>query len=177
MPLPSQRRRILALCAAGCALATAALLAKDRPAESPLTLESIKITPAAPAADTLCHLSVTVRNAGTLPIGALQLEVAIDGHTLPAYRDRLLLIPIEPGAARELRLYNFWSTEPSRPAPSSGKLTVDVKLTAASWMRRESKDGATVWTPAGSVPGLPAKKTIALTLAAASPADGPSGHE
>jgi hypothetical protein len=140
-------------------------LALAAPAPPVLTIESIRVEPASPEPDVLCHLAVTLRNRGDRPASALELAVKLGGNALPAYRDRVILKAVEPGATRELRLYNFWSTEPARPAPADGKLVLEVALTRAAWMQRETKDGATVWTPAGPVAGLPSVKTLTLTLA------------
>lgn len=115
----------------------------------------------------LCHLGVGVRNAGERPVSALELTVTVNGKPLPAYRDRVFFTAVEPGATRPLRLFNFWSTEAGRQAPADGKLTIEVALVHASWMQRETRDGATVWTPAGAVPGLPSARTVTLTLAKA----------
>src|SRR4051812_11018189 len=138
---------------------------EDKPAAPALSLESIQVEPAAPGPDTLCHLTVTVKNQGDRPASALEFAVKVGGAALPAYRDRLFLEAVEPGASRQVKLFNFWSTETGRAAPASGKQAVEVTLAAASWMKRETKNGATVWTPAGAVPGLPSSKSITLALA------------
>jgi hypothetical protein len=129
-----------------------------------LIIESIQVEPASPAADTLCRLTVTLRNTGDRPASALELAVKLNGRELPAYKDRLFLSPVPPGAAREIRLFNFWSTETGRPAPADGRLTLEVTLARASWMRRETQDGAEVWTPLGPVAGLPAAMSLSLKL-------------
>ncbi len=133
-------------------------------AKPALTLESVKVDPAAPGPDTLCHLSVTLRNAGSRRASALEFTVKVNGKELPAYKDRTYLQPVEPGATREVRLFNFWSTEPGRPAPANGKLQVEVTLARASWMDKETKDGAEVWTPAGPAEGLPVTKSLTLAM-------------
>jgi hypothetical protein len=137
------------------------------PAEAPkpaLTLEAVKVDPATPRPDTLCHLTVTLKNAGPQRASSLEFTVRINGQELPAYKKRLFLTPVEPGATRELRLLNFWSTETGRPAPANGKLNVEVTLTRASWVQKASREGAEVWTPAGEVPGLPVSKGVTLTM-------------
>ena len=140
--------------------------AEEKPTPA-LALQSIHVEPAAPGPETLCHLAVTVKNAGERPASALEMEVKVGGRELPAYRGRVFLMPLEPGASRQLRLFNFWTTESGRPAPAGGKLVVEVILTKASWMRRETRDGATVWTPEGAVPGLPSSQAVTLALAKA----------
>jgi hypothetical protein len=137
-------------------------------AEAPkpsLTLEAVRIEPASPRPDTLCHLAVTLKNAGTQRASALEFVVKVNGQELPAYKKRLYLVPVEPGATREVRLFNFWSTETGRPAPANGKLNVEVTLARASWAQKGARDGAEVWTPAGEVPGLPVTRSVTLTLA------------
>jgi hypothetical protein len=137
-------------------------------AEAPkpsLTLEAVKVEPASPRPDTLCHLAVTLKNAGTQRASSLEFVVKVNGQELPAYKRRLYLTPVEPGATRELRLFNFWSTETGRPAPANGKLNVEVTLARASWVQKGARDGAEVWTPEGEVPGLPVTKSLTLTMA------------
>ena len=131
----------------------------------PLTLEAVRIEPASPRPDTLCHLTVTLRNAGAQAASSLEFAVKINGQELPAYKQRLYLTPVGPGTARELHLFNFWSTETGRPAPADRRLNVEVTLARASWARKTARDGAEVWTPAGEVPGLPVSKNVTLTLA------------
>ncbi len=129
-----------------------------------LTLESVRVEPPSPGPDTLCRLSVTLRNAGEVPASALELTVKLNGRELSAYKDRLFLHAVEPGTAREIRLFNFWSTEPGRPAATDGKLTVEVTLARAAWMQREMKDGTETRTFAGPVEGLPLTKSVTLKL-------------
>jgi hypothetical protein len=146
------------------ALALAVAPAASQEKKSVLTLEAVRVEPASPGPDTLCRLSVTLRNRGEHPASALELAVKVNGRDLPAYKDRLYLQAIQPGADREIRLFNFWSTETGRPAPKDGTLTVEVTLARASWMRREMGDGAEVWSPLGAVHGLPATKSVSLKL-------------
>jgi len=138
------------------------------PAEAPkpaLTLEAVKVEPASPRANTLCHLTITLKNAGEQRASNLELVVKINGQELAAYKKRLYLTPVEPGATREIRLFNFWSTEAGRPAPADGRLKVEITLAHASWVQKAARDGAEVWTPLGDVPGLPQSRAITLTLA------------
>lgn len=163
-PLPLAILLTLVLAAAG--LGAAGLGAQEGgKASPPLSIEAVKVEPASPAPDTLCRLSVTIRNAGPRKASAFEIGVRINGQDLPAYKSRAYLQPVEPGAAGEIRLFNFWSTETGRPAPKDGKLAVEVTLARASWVEKETRDGADVWTPAGAVEGLPVSKTITLTMA------------
>ena len=144
------------------------LTAAAAPAEAPkpaLTLEAVKVEPAAPRPDTLCRLTVTLRNAGEQRASNLEFQVKVNGQELAAYKKRLYLTPVEPGATREVRLFNFWSTETGRPAPADGKLKIEVTLARASWVGKAARDGAEVWTPAGEVPGLPASRALNVTMA------------
>jgi len=155
-----RQRSALALLAA-LALAASLGAQEKKPA---LILESVRIEPASPGPDTLCHLSVTVKNSGDRPASALELAVKLNGRELPAYKNRLYLKAVEPGATREIRLFNFWSTEAGRPAAADGKLTLEVTLARAAWMQRETKDGAEVWTAAGPVEDLPVTRSVTLKL-------------
>jgi CRISPR/Cas system-associated protein Cas7 (RAMP superfamily) len=134
-------------------------------AKPALSIEAVKVEPASPRPDTLCRLTVTLKNAGEQRASALEMTVKINGRELPAYGKRLYLTAVEPGATREVRLLNFWSTETGRPAPADGKLNVEVTLSRASWMRKAARDGAEVWTPMGDVPGLPVTRSVTLTMA------------
>ena len=129
-----------------------------------LILDAVRVDPASPGPNTLCRLTVTLRNTGDRPASALELTVKLNGRPLPAYKDRIYMHAVEPGAAREIRLFNFWSTETGRPAPADGKLALEVTLNRAAWVQKETKDGAVVWTPLGPVAGLPAAKSISLKL-------------
>jgi hypothetical protein len=157
-------RRTVRLFVLGLLLGAAAALPAEAP-KPPLTLEAIKAEPASPRPDTLCHLTVTLKNAGSQRASSLEFMVKVNGQELPAYKKRLYLTPVEPGATREVRLFNFWSTEAGRPAPANGKLTVEITLTRASWVQKASREGAEVWIPGGEVPGLPVSKSVTLTMA------------
>ncbi|HEX6862464.1 MAG TPA: CARDB domain-containing protein, partial [Thermoanaerobaculia bacterium] len=133
----------------------------------PVTIEAVKVEPAAPGPDTLCRLAVSVRNSGERTASAFEMAVKVNGQEIRSSKGRLYLRPVEPGKTGEIRLPNFWSTEAGRPAPPGGRLTVEVVLTGASWMERTTNGEAEVWTPLGPVPGLPVAKTITLTLAKA----------
>ncbi|HEY3570148.1 MAG TPA: CARDB domain-containing protein [Thermoanaerobaculia bacterium] len=156
-----------ALCFLPLALLLPPLPGGAAPAPAPkpaLTLEAVKVEPASPRPGTLCHLTVTVRNTGAQRASSLEFVVKINGQELTAYKKRLYLVPVEPGATREVRLLNFWSTETGRPAPATGKLTVEVALAHASWVRASTRDGAEVWTPTGDVDGLPSSRSLSLTM-------------
>lgn len=143
------------------------LLVLTAGAKSPspgLTLEAVKVDPASPGPDTLCRLSVTLRNSGAKTASALAFQVKVDGRELPVYRNELFFRPVAAGAAAELRLHNFWSSETGRPFPTNGRMTVEVTLAEAKWMDMKTENGAEVWTAAGPVEGLPVSKSVTLTL-------------
>ncbi|HSG39363.1 MAG TPA: CARDB domain-containing protein, partial [Thermoanaerobaculia bacterium] len=83
-----------------------------------LVLEKVTVEPASPGADTLCRLSVTLRNTGDRQASALEFAVKVNGREVRAYKERLFLQPVEPGAKREIRLLSFWSNESGRPLPA-----------------------------------------------------------
>lgn len=145
-------------------LAVAAFPVPAQVAKPALFLESIQVEPASPGAETLCRLSVRLRNAGDRQASALEFAVKVNGEEVRTYKNRLYLQPVAPGATREIRLLNFWSTEAGRPLPMDGKVQVEVALNRAAWMGKEAKDGAEVWTPLGAADGLPVTKSLALTL-------------
>jgi hypothetical protein len=132
-----------------------------------LTLEAVEVDPASPGPDTLCRLSVTLRNTGgegTKTASALAFRVKVDGRELPVYKNELFFRPVAAGASAEVRLHNFWSNETGRPFPTNGKMTVEVTLAEARWMDVKTENGAEVWTAAGPVEGLPVSKSVTLTL-------------
>ena len=148
------------------ALLLGLILAADPPPAKPLqlTLEAVTVEPSSPTAETLCRLRVTVKNAGQDFASALELAVRVNGQELPAYKNRLFYDPVPPGTAKEVRLFNFWTTESGRPAPADGKLKVEVALKEAQWVEVKSEGGAEVWKPVGPVEGLPLAVSISLEL-------------
>jgi hypothetical protein len=143
----------------------------EKPAPQ-LTLEAVSVAPSgagarALAADTLCRLTVTLRNAGAQKASALGFRVRVNGQELPVYRNHLFYYLVEPGQSQEVPLYNFWTTETGRPFPPDAKLRVEVELVEAQWMRVEMEEGVEAWTPLGAVAGLPSARSLALDLARA----------
>lgn len=133
-----------------------------------LTLEAVKVDPASPGPDTLCKLSVTLKNAGPKTASALGFRVKVDGKELAVYGKELFFKPVaagSPAAVTEVKLHNFWSSETGRPFPTGGRMTVEVTLVEARWMDVKTENGAEVWTPVGEVGGLPVSKSVTLTLA------------
>lgn len=138
---------------------------QETPEPAPVTLEKLVIEPAEPGVDTLCSLRVALRNQGDQVVSQFGFTVTIDGVELPVYRNQLFMYPVGPGETVEIPLYNFWTTETSRPPPTDGELDVRVELGEAQWMRIEMEDEVEVWTPQGAVDGLPVATTRTLTLA------------
>jgi hypothetical protein len=144
-------------------LVALAAVAQGKPAPG-LTLESVKVDPASPGPDTLCKLSVTVKNAGAKTASALGFRVKVDGKELAVYKNELFFRPVAAGGTTEIKLHNFWSSETGRPFPTGGRMTVEVTLAEARWMDVKTENGAEVWTPVGAVEGLPVSKSVTLTL-------------
>lgn len=137
----------------------------EKDAAASLSLEAVEVEPAAPAADTLCRLSVKLRNAGTGTATALGFSVRLGGQELAVYGNQLFMQAVPPGATTEVQLYNFWTTETGRSAPADGKLRVEVRLLEATWVTIEKdEEGTEVWTLGDPVPDLPVAREITVPL-------------
>lgn len=160
----SARRAAAALLGAAL-LASFAAAQTPAPAASPLAVEEIVIEPAAPTATTLCRLRLKLRNTGEQPASMLRFKVAVAGRELPVYRNQMFLQPLAAGKITELKLYNFWASETGRPAPADGKMTVEVTLAEARWMKvGPDAAGVETWEPLAPVPGLPLVKSVTVVL-------------
>lgn len=148
-------------------LAAAAAGGQEPPPPPPaLALEAITVTPAKPAAETLCKLRVTIRNRGEKTASALRFSVEVAGRSLPVYDKQLFMEALPPGETTEVELYNFWTSETGRPVPADGKLPVEVALEEASWVSIETGEGGEeVWTLLEPVGGLPVARTVTVSLA------------
>ncbi len=144
--------------------ATVPLEAQEAEAAPQVTLEAIVVEPEAPAIDTLCKLSVRIRNSGAEKVSQFGFTVKINDVELPVYRNQLFMYPVEPGETSEIPLYNFWSTETSRPEPADGKLRIEVSLREAEWKKIEMEDDVEVWTPLGDVENLPSTQELTLSM-------------
>jgi hypothetical protein len=149
--------------------AAAAAPAAEPAAPARLVLEAARIEPTAPGgerpgAETLCRLTVTLRNTGSETASALGFKVEINRQELAVYRSHLFYYAVAPGKATEVPLYNFWTTETGRPFPADGKLEVSVALVEAQWTRVATQEGVEVWTPLGAVSGLPSTAAVTLEL-------------
>jgi hypothetical protein len=132
---------------------------------APLDLGEIGVQPPEPGPETLCELRLKIQNRGTLTASRFAFSVKINGVDLPVYKHLRYFQAMPPQATTELRLYNFWSTETSRPMPQDAKLKLEVQLIHAEWVRIE-KDGkgADVWTPMGEIKALPAARLVSLQM-------------
>ncbi len=132
--------------------------------EPEITIEAIIVEPEKPGADTLCRLRVRLQNHGNQIASQLGFKVKINGQEIAVYRNQLFMFPLAPEAASELALFNFWSTETSRPMPKDGKLRLEVSLLEAQRTKVEMVEGVETWTPIGAVPGLPSSASITLEM-------------
>ena len=151
---------ILAISISGLALG-GATIAQEAPS---ITIETISVEPASPGPNTLCKLTVKLANSGERTASQLDFKVTINGQELPVYGNQLFMFPVPAGEAVDIPLYNFWSTETSRPAPTDGKLKLEVTLAAAQWMEIKVEADVEIWQPLGPVEGLPVSKTLPLSM-------------
>jgi hypothetical protein len=165
-PSPLRFRRAATLASAALLLALAATSATAAPKEgvpkAPLSIVKVTVTPPDAAADTLCKLSVDLANGGDRIASQLAFTVKVNGRELPVYKNQLFMQRLDPGKTTTLKLYNFWTSETSRPAAADGKYEVEVSLVAAKWYQIGDDKGTEVWTPLDPVPVLPvsAKATV-----------------
>lgn len=144
--------------------ASAAAAEEGRP-DPQVVVEAVTVEPANPGPDTLCRLTVTLSNKGDRVASQLGFAVTLNGQALPVYARQLFYYRLEPGATAEIPLYNFWTTETSRPAPADGKLEVAVTLDEAMWMDISvDAEGVEVWKPLEPVAGLPSEASVTLQL-------------
>lgn len=156
---------------------SAPLTAQEAPAAAGgLTVTAVAVEPAAPGPDTLCKLTVTVKNDGDRDASQLGFAVKLNGQDLTVYGNQLFMYPVPAGGQLEIPLYNFWTTETSRPAmPADGGYRVEVSLLEAQWMDIKTvpetverggetvEEDVEVWTPLGPVAGLPVSAEWVLT--------------
>lgn len=139
---------------------------EEAASEAPLlAIKAVHVEPAAPAADTLCRLRVEIENKGDKIASQLGFTVTVNGRKLPVYETHLFMFPLPPGETSELPLYNFWSSETSRPAPKNGKLEIEVTLRESRWMDITTEGETETWTPLGDVTALPVSNAITVPMA------------
>jgi hypothetical protein len=127
---------------------------------SPLTIVAVEVQPANPGPDTLCKLRVRFRNSGKESASDLSFQVTVNGKRLGNFINHTFRIALDAGKDTEVPLFNFWSSEYSRPYPSDGRLIVEVRLMGARWVAPGSTNAATL---AGPVQPLPAPFSVTLT--------------
>ena len=158
----------LILSAAGLALFSTAPLSSQEetaePATPSLRISAVHVEPAKPAADTLCRLKVELENSDERIASQLGFTIKINGQELPVYKNHLFMFPVSPREKSELPLYNFWSTETSRPMPASGRLEIEVTLREARWMDISTEGDTETWTPLGDVGALPVSYSVTLEM-------------
>ena len=144
-------------------------------AASALEVTAVTVEPSNPGPDTLCRLKVTVKNNGEQRASQLGFAVKLNGQDLTVYGNQLFMYAVPTGGELEIPLYNFWTTETSRPEmPADGKYRVEVTLQEAQWMDismvtetveragAEAEEEVEVWTPLGAVEGLPVSSSVTL---------------
>lgn len=162
LPCPSLHTPVLLIALILCSAAIGSpATAQEAPS---LSIEAVVVEPASPGPDTLCKLTVSLANRGDRTASQLDFKVKINGQDLPVYGNQLFMFPVPGGETVEVPLYNFWSTETSRPAPADGKLEIEVALAAAQWTEIKTEEDVEVWRPLGPVEGLPIVKTLALSM-------------
>ncbi len=149
-----------------CCLAIGLGVSQDTAGEvaSELSLGRILVEPERPAEETLCKLSIEVSNSSEGAASYLAFEVRLNGEPLAVYENQLFVQQIAPQSSTTVDLFNFWSTDSDRLPPTDGKITIEVLLLEAQWARIEIENGVEIWTPTGSVAGLPVSSRRTLHL-------------
>jgi hypothetical protein len=143
------------------ALCLAPLLAgafASRALAADVRVDAIMVKPASPAPSALCELKVRLKNTGSRSVSYFRFNVKIDGQDVPVYKLYTYAVNIDPGAADELALHNFYSP------PQAKAFEVQVTLVEAQWVDVK-KDGAnTTTTPSGAVAGLPTGASLSVKM-------------
>lgn len=129
-----------------------------------LKITKILVVPSEPGPDTLCNLAVEIENSGSQIASQLEFEVRINDTTIPVYSNQVFMVPLAAGETSRVDLYNFWSTETSRPYPQSGRLEIEIRLLKAQWIDIGTEGDVEVWDPVGEIPGLPVRRTTSLSI-------------
>ena len=139
--------------------------APDTAAPAPLAITAIALQPAKPAAGSLSKLRVTIANRGTRPVSGLRFRVEIAGTPLVVYERQLFIETLDPEGEHEVRLFNFWTSEPGRPLAAGDTLRLGVTLEAARFLSRDvSPEGDEILSLEEAVPGLPVKRELSIKL-------------
>jgi hypothetical protein len=125
-----------------------------------LKIVAVDVQPANPGPDTLCKLRVRIRNSGKESASDLSFQVTVNGRLLGNFINHTFRSALDAGKDTDVPLFNFWSSEYSRPYPSDGRLIIEVRLMGARWVDPRSTNAATL---AGPVQPLPAPLSVMLT--------------
>jgi hypothetical protein len=131
---------------------------------------AVDVQPAISAPDVLARLKVRLRNDGTESASFLAFEVTVNGHRLAPYINHSFLNVLEPGKETEVPLYNFWTSESSRPFPSDGRIVVEVRLTSRSLVGRWRSARASGDAAAAGTIRHPSSQEVSLSQPHAQPA-------
>ena len=153
---------VLGLVVFGSALVPQAVAgqAPSSASRSLITIVEVDVQPAQPGPDTLCKLRVRFRNAGKDSASDLSFQVTVNGQRLGNFINHTFRSPLEPGKETDVPVFNFWSSEYSRPYPPDGRFVIEVRLIGARWVDARSPHAATL---AGPVQPLPAPFSVTLT--------------
>jgi hypothetical protein len=125
-----------------------------------LAIVAVDVQPSKPGPDALCKLHVRIQNVGTVAASDLSFQVTVNGKLLGNFLNHTFRSTLDAGKATDVPLFNFWSSEYSRPYPTDGRFIIDVRLTGARWAAPGSANAATLAEP---VQPLPAPFAVTLT--------------
>jgi hypothetical protein len=161
MMIPLSRPVRLAVILLAAAALPLAAQEGEKAAGPPVSLEAVLVTPADPGPDTLCRLSVVLKNQADRSLSSFGFKVSVNGTDLHVYENQRYLEVLKPGETRTLELYNFWSSETHRPPKKDGSLQVEVSLVEARWVTMAMEDKVPTWTLLEPVTQLPPAVTVA----------------
>ena len=124
-----------------------------------VAVKAVTVEPANPGPETLCKLSVKLNNGTARPVTLLVFRVRVNGQELAVYKNHVYMALLDSGKTQTLHLYNFWSTESGRPAPTDGFLTVEVTLVEARYADGKQE----------AVAGLPSSASVRLPFRSGNP--------
>ena len=86
--------------------------------------------------------------------------MTVNGKRLGNFINHTFMSTLDAGKETDVPLFNFWSSEYSRPYPSDGRLIIEVGLIGARWVAPGATNAATL---AGPVQPLPSSFSVTLT--------------
>jgi len=132
---------------------------------SPLSISAITVEPGNLKPRTLCRLSVKIENRGSHPASSFHFRVTINGRGVDTYQRMSFMERIDPGAAQEIQLLNFWTSDPAGPSSGiGGPLPVEVTLDEAQWCEVGKQGNVNEMKLTGPVEGLPVSKSLTLQV-------------